>query len=326
MEQNQTTPVRWGILGTGRIARVFCNTLHALPQAEIYAVGSRSREKAESFCQEQGAAVCYGTYEEFVKDEKIDIVYVATPIGSHYQDVKRCLTVGRNVLCEKAFTQTSEEARELYALAQEKGLFLMEAMWTKFQPVYRKMMEWKQQGKLGQIQGVEARFYTCATKEHRLMKDKNHGGALLDLTIYPMMYACSFLGYEPQCINAMAAKGGDGADVMDSLQFSYSDGSFATLTGGLACQRQVSLYVHGTKGRVLLEQEYFYKAQKAALIDWDNQLIEEFDGTFTVDGYEYEALEAMDCIRSGRTESALAPMEETIKLIQLMETCKNQWS
>lgn len=326
MELNHTSLVRWGIMGTGRIARIFCHTLLALPQAEIYAIGSRSQEKAERFGREQGAAVCYGSYEDFVKDDKIDIVYVATPIGSHYGDVKRCLTAGKHVLCEKAFTQTSEEAQELYALARERGLFLMEAMWTKCQPVYRKVMEWKRDGKFGQIQGVEARFYTCATSEHRLMKDKNHGGALLDLTIYPMMYACSLLGYEPKHVSAVAAKGKDGADAMDSIQFIYPDGSFASLTGGLACQRQVSLYIHGTKGRVLLEQEHFYKAQKVSLIDWENQPIEEFDGTFSVDGYEYEAMEAMDCIRTGRTESALAPMEETIKLIHLMEECKKQWS
>ncbi len=326
MEQNQTSPVRWGILGTGRIARIFCHTLQALPQAEIYAVGSRSQEKAESFGREQGAAVHYGSHAEFVNDEKIDIVYVATPIGSHYGDVKRCLLAGKHVLCEKAFTRTSEEAQELYALAKERNLFLMEAMWTKCQPVYRKIMEWKRDGMFGKIQGVEARFYTCATKDHRLMKDKNQGGALLDLTIYPMMYACSLLGYEPKHISAMAVKGKDEVDVMDSIQFSYSDGSFASLTGGLACQRQVSLYIHGTKGRVLLEQEHFYKAQKASLIDWDNQPIEEFDGAFSVDGYEYEAIEAMECIRRGRTGSALAPIEETLKLISLMEECKKQWS
>lgn len=317
--------IRWGILGTGRIARKFCDTLKELPQAEIYAVGSRTLEKAENFGEEYRIEKRYGSYEAFAAEKGIDIVYVATPIGCHYEHVKLCLNAGKHVLCEKAFTQSAAQAEELYALAKEKQLFLMEAMWMKCQPVFRKIMEWKEQGRFGEIQGVDAKFYTCATREHRLMKDRTQGGSLYDLTIYPITYACALLGYEPSEIRAAAVMDGDGVDVMESIQLLYGNGSFASLTGGLSCERQVSLYIHGTRARVLLEQEYFYKAQRAVLLDWSNQPIEEMEAPFSVNGYEYEALEAMECVCHGRTESALVPMPDTIKVIRLMEKCQAQW-
>ena len=150
--------IRWGIMGTGRIAGVFCDMLKELAPAIIYAVASRTEEKALAFGQKYGAEKCYGSYEELVEDDNVDIIYVATPIGCHYENVKLCLEAGRHVLCEKAFTQNAAEAKDLYEIAGEKQLFLMEALWTKCQPVFQKIMEWKNTGKFGKIQGVEARF------------------------------------------------------------------------------------------------------------------------------------------------------------------------
>ena len=318
-------PVRWGIMGTGRIAGIFCEALKALPQAEIYAVGSRTREKARFFGTAWGAEAYYGSYEELAADGNVDIIYVATPIACHYENVRLCLKAGRNVLCEKAFTQRAGEAEELYALAREKGLFLMEALWTKCQPVFQKIMEWKRAGAFGEIQAVEAKFYTCATRDHRLMKNPAQGGSLYDLTIYPLMYACALLGYEPQKIHTAAAKNPEGVDTMESIQLQYENGAFASITGGLSCERQTSLYIHGTRGRVLIAQEQFFRAQKAVLLDWSNESMETFEAPFSVNGYEYEALEAMNCILQGRTGSALVPMEETIAVIRLMERCAEKF-
>lgn len=316
--------IRWGIMGLGRIAGVFCDMLKELEQAEIYAVASRTIEKAESFGEKYHAVKCYGSYEELVKDENVDIIYIATPIGCHYEHAKLCLEAGKNVLCEKALTMHAYEAEELYALAKEKQLFFMEAVWSKCHPVYRKLMEWKKEGKFGQIQSVEARIFTLGSRQHRLLK-KNEGGVLYDLTIYPLVYACSLLGYEPTEVRAMAVKDGEDVDVVDSVQLHYENGAFATLVGALSCERQGSLYIHGTEGKVLIHKERFHQAQYVELLDWNNQLIDSLDAPFMVNGYEYEALEAMKCLSEGRTESELIPMEETIALIRLMEECKRQW-
>ena len=203
------------------------------------------------------------------------------------------MNADKNVLCEKAFTMQAEEAKELWAIAKQKQLFLMEALWTKCQPVYCKMMEWKEQGLLGDILGVEAKFYTAGGKEHRLYKDKKQGGALYDLAIYPLMYACAFLGYQPQKIFAHAVIDGDDVDVMDSILLEYENGAFADLTAGLSCKRQASLYIHGSKGRVLIDEEHFYKAQSATLYSVNNKVIDSIEAPFEISGYEYEAMEVM---------------------------------
>ncbi|MBQ8816588.1 MAG: Gfo/Idh/MocA family oxidoreductase [Lachnospiraceae bacterium] len=317
--------IRWGIMGTGRIAGIFCDMLKELEQAEIYAVASRSVEKASAFGGKYHAVKCYGSYEELVADTQVDIIYVATPIACHYDNVKLCLNGGKHVLCEKAFTQSAAEARELYALSQEKQLFLMEALWTKCQPVFRKIMEWKRDGKFGEIQAVDARFYTSATKEHRLIKNRSQGGVLFDLAIYPLMYACALLGYDPQNIHAIAVKGGDDIDIVESIQLQYANGSFAALTSGLSQERQISLYVQGTRGRLLFQEESFFQARKAVLVDWSNQPIEEFEAPFMINGYEYEAIEAMQCISQHKTQSELIPMEDTIAVLELLEQCKAKW-
>lgn len=318
--------VKWGILGTGRIAKVFGGMLGKLEQACLWAVGSRSLEKAQAFAREYGFEKAYGSYEELLADGEVELVYVASPIGSHYGHVKQCLLAGKHVLCEKALTQSAAEAKELYALAKEKNLFLMEALWSKCQPVFRQLMEWKDQGMFGEIRGVEGRFYTKGNREHRLYRDKNQGGALYDLTIYPLTYACALLGMEPEAVHARAVIDGDGADIMESIQLEYEDGRFASVSGGLSCEKQVSLYVYGSKARVLFtDDEYFYRASRVDVQDWDGKVITSLDEPFDVNGYEYEAWEAMKCVREGQLESKLAPMTDTIQMIRLMEECAAQW-
>lgn len=316
---------RWGIMGTGRIAGVFCNTLKELEQAEIYAVASRDQAKAEAFGSKYGATACYGSYEELVEDEQVDIIYIATPIACHYENAKLCLNAGKHVLCEKALVQSSAQAKELYALSQEKNVFFMEALWTKCQPVFRKIIEWTKEGKLGEIKAMEARFYTLGGRDHRLVKNRNQGGVLFDLVIYPLMYTCAILGYEPKNINALSVIGGDDIDIMDSIQLLYDNGAFATITSGVSHERQISLYIQGTEGRILIRDEFFFQAQKVVLEGWNGQPKETFDGTFMISGYEYEAIEAMECIAQGKTGSDLVPMKETIAILELLEACRAKW-
>ena len=318
--------VRWGILGTGRIAGVFCDTLAQMTDAQIYAIGSRTEEKAKAFAQTYQAPVSYGSYEALVADENIDIVYVASPINCHYEHVKLCLLAGKGVLCEKAFTQTAEQAEELYALAKEKNLLLMEALWTRYQPVYRKILEWKEAGLFGEIRHVDASFYTGGTKSHRLYKDPSQGGCLPDLTIYPLLYACSMLGFEPKQIDALAMKNEWGMDVTESIRLLYDNGSFASLTGGLDKERRVHLCIYGTKGRLCMNKENFFKATEAELLDWDNNPIAYYKEPFGISGYTYEAQEAMECYKNGQVISSMHPMEDTIAILKILEECHRQWS
>ena len=185
--------IRWGYMGAGRIAGWFATGMSVLEDAELYAIASRTLEKAEKFAKEYGFTNAYGSYEEMLLDPKVDIVYVATPVVEHYRCVKMCLEAGKNVLCEKALTVNYAQAEELVNMAREKNLFFMEAAWSKCQPVFLKIKEWISSGLLGEIQSVEARFYTLAGEGHRLYKRELAGGALLDLGFYPIMYACAFM-------------------------------------------------------------------------------------------------------------------------------------
>lgn len=316
--------IRWGIMGTGRIAGVFCNMLQKLEDACIYAVASRTHEKSFEFGNKYNADKCYGSYEELVNDPNVDIIYIATPIACHYDNVKLCLAGNKHVLCEKAFVQNAAQAKELYELALARNLFLMEAMWSKCHPVFRKLVEWKDTGKFGDIMAIDARFYTLGNKNHRLIKYPEQGGVLLDLMIYPLTYACALLGYHPVDIHTAGMISPEKVDIMDSVQLQYENGAYAALTAGVSHERQISLYIQGTKGKVLINQEFFFQAQKAVLVNWENEPVEEFDGSFQINGYEYEAMEAMKCIRSRMTGSGLVPMEETISLLELLEKCKAQ--
>ena len=314
--------IRWGYMGAGRIAGWFATGMSVLEDAELYAIASRTLEKAEKFAREYGFEKAYGSYEEMLQDPRVDIVYVATPVVEHYRCVKMCLDAGKNVLCEKSLTVNAAQAEELVNMAREKKLFFMEAAWSKCQPVFLKIKEWISSGLLGEILGVEARFYTLAGEGHRLYKRELAGGALLDLGCYPIMYACAFMGHEPQRIISHMAMGEKNVDYLDSVILEYEGGKFAHLSCGLGCDRSISAYILGTKGRILLQDEFFFQATKVTAYDFDNHVLETFEGPFLKNGYEFEAMEAMECIRAGKTESEKVPLDETLAIMKILDTCR----
>lgn len=316
--------IRWGYMGAGRIAGWFATGMSVLEDAELYAIASRTLEKGENFAKEYGFTRAYGSYEEMLKDPKVDIVYVATPVAEHYSCVKKCLEAGKNVLCEKALTVNGVQADELVALAREKNLFFMEAAWTKCQPVFLKVKEWVESGLIGEIQGMDVCFYTKAGEGHRLYKHELAGGALLDLGFYPVMYACALMGHEPRKILSHMAMGEKRVDYLDSIVLEYEDGRFAHLSCGLGSEKRVSAFILGTKGRITLQDEFFFQATKVTAYDFDNHVLREFDGPFLKNGYEFEAIEAMECLRAGKKESSKVPLDETLAVMKILDTCRAQ--
>src|SRR5919206_447024 len=188
--------VRWGILATGGIAAAFAADLVDLPDAEIAAVASRRRESAQAFAERFGAARAYGDWESLAADPDIDVVYVATPHAAHRAAAGLCLTAGRNVLCEKAFTLNVREAQELVALARERGSFLMEAMWMYCNPLVRRLKRMVDDGAIGEVRHVQADFGLAGPfpPSHRLRDPLQGGGSLLDLGVYPVSFAQLLLG------------------------------------------------------------------------------------------------------------------------------------
>ncbi len=317
--------IRWGILGAGRISSWFSTGLAACPEAEKYAVGSSSQEKADDFCRKNGWARGYASYEALLADPAVDAVYIGTPVRYHYEWAKKALEAGKPVLCEKAFTTNAAQAEALCALAREKGLFLMEAVWTKCLPVYRRTRQWLSEGLFGEIQAVDLRFYSKGQRGHRILNPEIAGGALLDLGIYPIMYACTFLGYAPSQIETCAILDPTGVDNMSSIVLRYPGGRFANITTGLAPERIYGAYVQGTKGRLLIEGENFIQATHAEVRGWDGTTIAACDGPFRANGYEFEAEEVMRCLHAGLTESPLAPLEESLAVMRIADECRRQW-
>lgn len=317
--------IKWGLMGAGRMSGWFAEALSILPDANRYAIGSRDYEKGERFAKTYGFQKVYASYEDLVNDPEIDIIYIGTPIRYHYDSLMLAINAGKNVLCEKALTLNAAQAKAAYALAQEKHVFFMEAMWMKCQPAYRKMIEWIRGGLLGDILSVEARFHTKSRKGHRLFHYETAGGALLDLGIYPLTAVCDILGYHPCEIVSHAAIGKEKVDYMNSTLLSYENGSFASVNSGLALSKMISLFIVGTKGRIAIDEEFFFQAQHVEAYGYDDTLLGSFDGPFLKNGYEFEAMEVMDCLRNHKVQSDLVTPEDSLAVMELLDTLRTQW-
>src|SRR6476469_9769152 len=234
-------PVRWGILATGKIATGFAQNLALLPECEIAAVGARRQESADAFAAAlapgQGAATAYGDYRALVEDPDVDVVYVATPHALHREHVELALGAGKPVLCEKAFTLDAPDAEHLVALAREKNLFLMEAMWMRCNPLVRRLQQLFATGALGEVRQVRADlgFVVDKPPTARLLDPALGGGALLDMGIYPLTFASLFLG-EPSTVTAVASLSEMGVDLNLAIGLGYDSGAIASLTSTMtAC-------------------------------------------------------------------------------------------
>lgn len=315
--------IKWGVIGAGRMSGWFSEGLSVVPGAVKYAVASRTLEKGEKFAETYQYLKAYGSYEELVRDKDVDIVYIATPIREHYRCVKLCLEAGKNVLCEKSLTVNAREAEELICLAKEKNLFFMEGMWMKCQPVFRKVREWVQSGMLGELKAIDCHFYTAAGKGHRLYRYDLAGGALLDLGYYPISAAVALMGAEPEKV-ACRAVVREGVDVQDSVILDYSAGAFAHLACGLGTEKSARLYLVGAKGRICIQQEFFFQAQHAEAMDFDRNILATAEGPFLKNGYEFEAMEAQKCLLEGKKESILVPLRESLAAMRILDKCREQ--
>ena len=317
--------VNWAIIGTGRIAHTFATALAGTEGARLYAVGSRTIKKAQEFAEEFGFEKAYGSYDELVKDKKIDVVYIATPMASHYKDTMLCLAAGLNVLCEKSVSLNSRQLDEMLAKAEEKGLFFMEAMWMKCRPVYLKALEWVSEGRIGTPQFVKADFNNLVKydRNDRLFAPECGGGALLDLTVYPLTLALDFLGQSPKSIEAYAHIGKDGVDLSDTLILKYET-AYADISAGFEIPAINRAVIVGDKGSIVFG-DWFFCCCEVSLYDDETNLIEKREIPNEVNGYEYEIREVHRCLEEGLRESPLVPHESTKAVMKIMDECRARW-
>jgi predicted dehydrogenase len=312
-------PLRWGIIGTGGIAHTFAKDLQFTDDGVLAAVGSRTRASADAFGDEFDVPRRYGSYQELVRDEDVDAVYVATPHPMHFADASLALENGKPVLVEKAFTMTAQEARDLVALARSKYLFLMEAMWTRCLPHVLALRELISQGALGEIVTVEADHgqWFPLDPDFRLFAPELGGGAVLDLGVYPISFASMILG-TPQRITALVDPTFTGVDGQASMVFGYANGAQALLTCTSRARTATRACISGTEARIEVDGS-FYAPTSFTLISRDGEG-RRFDFPTTGRGLHYEAEEVARCLREGEKESAKMPLDESISIMETMES------
>jgi predicted dehydrogenase len=311
-----TTPLRWGIMGTGGIASAFAEDLKLTDSGVAAAVGSRTAESADAFADRLGIETRHSSYEALANDPDIDVVYVATPHPMHHGNARLALEAGKAVLVEKPFTMNAEEARDLVALARERGLFLMEAMWTRFLPHIRHVRELLP--RLGDVVTVTADHgqWFAEDPAFRLFAPELGGGALLDLGIYPVSFASMVLG-TPERVVSMTAPAFTGVDAQTSMLFGYAGGAQAVLSCTLRAVSPTAATIVGTDARIEIEGP-FYAPASFTLIprEGDRSRFEYIDEGR---GLRHQADEVALRLAAGETESPHMPLDETVSIMGTMD-------
>lgn len=310
--------IHWGIIGVGKIAEKFASDLLAVPNAKLHAVASSSSlEKAKNFAEKYDATHYFDSYEAIFSTE-IDVVYIATPHTFHAENTILCLKNNVNVLCEKPFAMNLGQVRQMVDLAQEKNLFLMEAMWTRFIPAVKKTLSLIEEGRIGKVKSIHADFgfATPFLPEKRLLNPKLGGGALLDIGIYPAYMALLVLGY-PTEIQAVCTKASTGVDETTSFVFRYENESTAVLNCTIATKTPTEAYIFGEKGFIKIYSR-FIEAKTITLTENDKEP-EVFTFERETWGYNFEAEEVTNCLLAGKKQSDSMPLETSIQLITLLD-------
>lgn len=316
--------IKWGILGAGSIAHKFATGFGGVDDGELYAVGSRSLEKANEFADKYGIPQRYGSYEELVSDPKVDAIYVATPHPFHKPHTILCLNAGKAVLCEKPMAVNSGEVKEMVECARKNNVFLMEAMWTRFLPVYYKVEEWLNQGLIGDIRIVTADFGFRAglDPKSRLFDLNLAGGALLDVGVYLVSFASLFLKGAPSNIVSMAHLGETGVDEQSSMILGYDEGQMAILYTAVRTSTKHDARIIGTEGSIYLPSFWNTTTAILEIPGRDNEIVEI---PHLANGYCYEIQEVNRCIKEGKIQSERMPWDESISIMGTMDKIRAQW-
>jgi len=314
--------IRWGILGPGSISKKFATGLKSVQNATIRAVGSRDAARADTFASTFGVPRTYGSYEALVADPEVDVIYIGTPHSFHKVHTILCLKAGKHVLCEKPFAINASEAEEMIRTTREKGLFLMEAMWSRYLPTIVKTRELIGAGKIGEVQLIQADFGFRAqvNPEGRLFNPSLGGGALLDVGIYPLSLAHMILG-TPSGITSSATIGSTGVDEQTAIILSYDGGQMAILSTAIRTSTPQEATIIGTDGWIKIHRPWWISDTLTLYADGDKHTI---PCPVTGNGYNYEAEEVGKCIRSGKLESDIMPLDETLSLMQVMDQIRKQ--
>lgn len=317
--------MNWGILGTGKIANRFATALSNLEEANLAAVASRQADSANAFADTYNIPTRHVGYEAMAADPEIDIVYIGTPHVFHLRDAAMCLAAGKHILCEKPLTLNATEAEELIALARDKGVFLMEAMWTRFFPLHLKVREMITDGVLGDLLALHADFCYCAPRDlqNRFYRKDLGASVLLDAGSYCISFAHSLFG-SPEQVTALAVMGETEVDYQSSILMRFAGGELATLATSMISPDAKGATIIGSKGRLEIHPAWYKPEAMTLHLEGEEPQQLNFPlGDFN--GYEYEAREVMACIQDGRTESETMPLDESLAIMRILDGIRQDW-
>ena len=312
-----------GILGAGGIAEKVAPALVALPEINCYAVASRTPGKGEAFAKTYGFEKVYTDYAQMLSDPEVELVYVATPHSHHYEHMMLCLEHGKPVICEKAFTMNTRQAKEVFTVAKQKGLFVAEAIWTRYMPSRKMIQEILDSGVIGKPNTLTANLSYVIADKQRIYDPALAGGALLDIGVYGLNFALMHFGRDIVRMESSVAKMETGVDGMETITLFYQDGRMAVLTHSVWCRSDRMGIIHGDKGYLVVEN--INNPQSVQVFDDEDRLLARYDVPEQVNGYEYEFREAVGCIEAGKLEPDSMPHADTLEVMEMMDSLRKSW-
>ena len=312
-----------GIIGAGNIAGTMATTLQQLKGTECYAIASRDIARARAFADKYGFEKAYGSYSDMLSDPYVELVYIATPHSHHYDHIKMCLNHGKHVLCEKAFCANAAQAEEVLYMAEERGLLLAEAIWTRYMPMRGLINKVLKSGIIGNPTSLSANLgYPLITKS-RLVRPELAGGALLDLGVYVLNFASMVFGDGIDSIAANCVKLDSGVDAQENIMLTYRDGKMASLYATMLAQTDRRGLINGTNGYIEIENINNYEMVR--VFNLERKIVAEYTAPTQITGYEYEVQSVMRAIREGKIECPEMPHAQILRMMQLMDSIRSAW-
>ncbi len=312
---------KWGILGPGRIAHNFAKGLQVINDASLYAVASNNIERAKEFAHQYGGATTYNSYEALVNDPEVDGVYIATPHRYHFENVMLALNAGKPVLCEKPLTVNAGETKKLIETSKKNKVFLMEALWSRYLPIYPVIRGWLDEKAIGDISLMVGTFGANVPKDKddRWQNPELAGGTLLDMGIYPIAISQWVMQSQPKSFVAMAHISDTGVDELTTFSLKYENDVISQSHSSFMSNHANDFWIYGSKGRIRIHPA-FWASAKATLITDDQELT--VSRPLRASGFEYQTEEAMRCIRAGLLESAGMTHADTLANMELMDSIR----
>ncbi|MCL1831047.1 MAG: Gfo/Idh/MocA family oxidoreductase [Oscillospiraceae bacterium] len=312
-----------GVLGAGGIARLVSATLKRMPEVECYAVASRSLDKAQEFAYDLGFTKAYGSYEEMLSDENVELVYITTIHSLHYEHAMLAISHGKPVICEKPFCVNAKELKSLFEYAKKQNVFITEAIWTRYMPMRNTIDEVIASGIIGKPVTLTANLGYSAGGVERLAKNELAGGALLDIGVYPINFALMHFGNDYTSVTSDVVFTENNVDMQSCIILKYADGRMAVITSTFCASADRKGIIWGTNGYIVTEN--VNNCQGIKVYDKEHNELASYSTPEQISGYEYEFLSAIKAISLNQLECPEMPHEESLRVMVLMDRVRSDW-